>query len=334
MHLKYLCEKTLQKNIQQLEPLAEQRATQNLIGVIQSRNERKLEQFLFTFINQTEHPTVIHALRKLLHLLISDAAMTSFIPVMYHTHLLETCAKCRNGENIHKHQEEMKEYGVELSNLIMEGVSNGCEGKCIDVLEYLVDEIINVHSCDRLSQPATVVENSYNPEMGTAYYFTPHGHQVRKQPSYAIDQAKRNYDDMPTVDDMCIKKFPSVSYGGSGYISLWFCPIHGHCYGFHSISGGEGRKDPFSSIYKYLPKAPSDIFYDFACQLSEYCLNREPQYFIKTRFWHDLFHGITHKCGKCFKSSRICGMVGLNSDISEEFNSYLQCVKYTGSHLS
>ena len=110
--------------------------------------------------------------------------------------------------------------------------------------------------------------------------------------------------------------------------------MHGHCYGFHLISGGEGRKDPFSSICKYLPNAPSDIFYDFACQLNEYRLNREPQYFKCTRFWHDLFHGISHKCGKCFKSSRVTGMSGINSEICEQFNAYLQCIKYTGPHLS
>ena len=146
--------------------------------------------------------------------------------------------------------------------------------------------------------------------------------------------ATRNYDDLPGVDEACRKKYPNVSYGGYGYIFLWFCPIHGQCYGSHLIDGGEGRKDPFSSLLKYLPTAPQDIFYDFACQYSEYCLNREPQYFLNTRFWHDLFHSITHKCGKCFKSSRICGLVGINSEICEQFNSYMQCIKYTGTHLS
>ena len=107
-----------------------------------------------------------------------------------------------------------------------------------------------------------------------------------------------------------------------------------HCYGFHLIPGGEGRKDPFSSLLRYLPTALTDIFYDFVCQLSEYCLDREPQYFLHTKFWHDLFHGINHKCGKCFKSSRICGMVGINSEICEQLNSFLQSMKYTGSHLS
>ena len=139
---------------------------------------------------------------------------------------------------------------------------------------------------------------------------------------------------MAVVDDICRKKFPEVSYGGFGYIFLWFCAIHGHSYGFHIISGGEGRKDPFSSLFKYLPEAPHEIFYDFACKYTEYCLNRESQYFLPTRFWHDLFHGISHKCGSCFKSSRVCGMLGINSEICEQFNSYLQCVKFTGSHLS
>ena len=90
---------------------------------------------------------------------------------------------------------------------------------------------------------------------------------------------KKNYDDVPCVDDVCRKNFPIVSYSGFGYVFLWFCPMHGHCYGFHLISGGEGRKDPFSSLFKYLPTGLADIFYDFVCQLSEYCLDREPPIF-------------------------------------------------------
>ena len=225
-------------------------------------------------------------------------------------------------------------YGVELSNVLQSSLKHGFGNQCVGFVEYLVDQAIMIHQGDIPVQEPSEIVGSYNPESGTVYYFTPLGHQVRKQPVYSIDQERKNYHNLPTVDDLCKKQFPNVSYGGFGYIFLWFCPIHGHCYGFHLISGGEGRKDPFSSLFKYMPEAPTDIFYDFACQLSEYCLNREPQYFLHTRFWHDLFHGITHKCGKCFKSSRVCGMVGINSEICEQFNSYLQCIKYTGSHLS
>ncbi len=115
---------------------------------------------------------------------------------------------------------------------------------------------------------------------------------------------------------------------------LMFCPIHGHLYGFHLIYGAEGRKDAFAAIYKYKPTAPKEFFYDFACNLSEYCLNREPRFFCCTRFWMDLFHGVTHKCGKAFKSQRVAALKGVNTEICEQFNSYLQCIKYTGSHLS
>ena len=116
---------------------------------------------------------------------------------------------------------------------------------------------------------------------------------------------------------------------GFGYIFLWFCPVHGHSYGFHCINGGEGRKDVFSSLYKYLEKPPEHIFYDFACQLREYCLNREPELFKNTRFWHDLFHSIGHVCGINFKSGHVRGLEGVNTEICEQWNSFLQCIKYT-----
>ena len=114
----------------------------------------------------------------------------------------------------------------------------------------------------------------------------------------------------------------------------FFCPIHGHCYGFHFDNCREGRKDPFSVMYKYMETPPEKIFYDFACGLHEYCLNREPDFFKNTCFGHDIFHFINHTCGINFKSGRVLGLEGINSEICEQVNSYLQCVKYTSSHLS
>jgi len=35
------------------------------------------------------------------------------------------------------------------------------------------------------------------------------------------------------------------------FVFLWFCPAHGHCYGFHVIVGSDGRKDPANSLYAY-----------------------------------------------------------------------------------
>ena len=124
-----------------------------------------------------------------------------------------------------------------------------------------------------------------------------------------------------------------MSMGGYGYIFLWFCGQHGNCHGFHLISGGEGLKDPFCSLYKYMKDMPKDVFYDFACNLSEYAFNREPDFFFNS-FLACLFHSITHLCGPNFKSGRVLGLDGINTEISEQVNGYLQCAKYTASHLS
>ena len=150
-------------------------------------------------------------------------------------------------------------------------------------------------------------------------------------------QNKRNtinniFDDEPETKP-CNKTFPKVGTGGFSHIFLWFCPIHGHCYGFHLMPGAEGWKDAICSLLKYLPKSPSYLFYDFACSPSEYTLNREPAYFNFVRFWHDIFHGLTHKCGDAFKSERVKGLTP-NTEICEQFNAHLKPIKYIASHLS
>ena len=144
---------------------------------------------------------------------------------------------------------------------------------------------------------------------------------------------KRTYDNNTEVDDKCCKNFPSVSYSGFCYMFLWFCPVHGHCYVFHLISDDEGRKDPFSSLYKYKPIAPDELFYNFACQLSEYCFNSALQYFRCTCFWPDIFM-VFHISVVTALSPQVFGLTGVNSEICKQFNSYLQSIKYTATHLS
>ena len=108
---------------------------------------------------------------------------------------------------------------------------------------------------------------------------------------------------------------------------LWFCPQHGHCLGYHIITGSEGRKDAHASLYTHLHKPPSNIFYDFACSLSEYSKNRESGFFADTRFFHDIFHGYSHKCCHTYKCNRLDGMNAINTSICEQFNSFLQRIK-------
>ena len=105
---------------------------------------------------------------------------------------------------------DMKQYGIELSNVLKVSILHRFGDKCVSFVEYLVHQAIEKHNKDKTLQQLHEIPNSYNPEKGITYYFTPHGNQVRKQPLYCIKQAKKNYDDVPCVDDICKKQFPSV----------------------------------------------------------------------------------------------------------------------------
>ena len=164
------------------------------------------------------------------------------------------------------------------------------------------------------------------------YYFTKHGKQLREIPKYTMGcSSSSNYDDEPArEEDKCYKTFPVTGRKGTTYLFLWFDPQHyGHCYGYHMIPGSEGRKDPACSAYAFLEVAPEEMFFDFSCQLEEYCLNREPGFWKNTRF-----HGFSHKCPVIYKSSRLRILQKVNTEICEQTNSFLQHIRYSARAMS
>jgi len=225
-----------------------------------------------------------------------------------------------------------KHYCVEFADLMqISSKFNNPQNPSADVLLLLknvAQRVKSLHELDVEPEIPIAIPGSYNPaKFGRAYYFTPHGCQVREMRSFPADKKAKhhNYDDEPS--QVCNKFFERVTNKGISYLFLWFCPIHGHCLGYHVIPGSEGRKDPAASLYTHLPDAPSEIFYDYACSLSEYTHNRESGYFKNTRFFHDIFHGFTHKCSKAFHCDRLDGFNGVNSSICEQFNSFIQNIK-------
>ena len=202
-------------------------------------------------------------------------------------------------------------------------------------VQYLVQQITTVHSTNMIPPDPEPIPNSYNPAQGTAYYFTESGNQLRRMPSYDIEgRGRNNYDDRPEVECPCTKNYPSVFIWVVWIFISLVLPSSWACLWLSfDCMREKRRKDPFSSVFKYMEKAPKHIYYDNACQLSEYCLNREPEFFKHTRFWHNMFHSMGYLCGMNCKSGRILGLAGINSEICEQVNSFLQCIKYTGFHL-
>ena len=199
----------------------------------------------------------------------------------------------------------------------------------IDFVLYLCECIQELHLQDMSLPHANPIPESYNPASGIAYYFTPHGNQLRNIPKFSLNRSATKPDD----EDCRKKAVPSTKQDWS-HLFLWFCPIHGHCYGYHIIKGAEGPKDAFASSAKYMEKPPEEIYYDNACHLNDYCFNRAPAYFRDSQFWFDIFHSTNHKCGDNHRCQDITGIFNGDTSICEQFNSHLRNFKYIATHLT
>ncbi|CAC5406280.1 unnamed protein product [Mytilus coruscus] len=308
--------------------------TENLINTVDEKCKDIIRRF---YCN--EYPDVL--MKKLSIIfkgLSSNHSLSAFIPFKYTELFMSILNEIENGDCIRLNL--VSEFSPEIRDVLNAAQSN--RNNLTDVIsffQYLTSRVDEIKQLNKPAAPANPQHGSYNPtKNGVAYYFTPSGEKQRDLSKYTMnDKAhSKNYDDLPArANEQCNKIYPEVSRKGTTYLFLWFDPKHyGHCYGFHIIPGSEGRKDPFSSAYCYLKEAPEEVFYDFSCQFEEYCLNREPGFWENTRFWHDLFHGYSHKCPYCYKSQRLAPLQGLNTEICEQFNSFIQKIKYSARSMT
>ena len=64
------------------------------------------------------------------------------------------------------------------------------------------------------------------------------------------------------------------------------------------------------ALFNRLEVAPEIFFYDFACSLEEYFMNREAGYFKNTTFFYDIFHDYNHTCSEIYNNKNL---IHLNS---------------------
>ena len=343
-HLFYLSKKSLNELSTFLTPEEEERKTNNILMILPDSVKPSFERFLNDMpVKEKE------AYAEVLKMLSTTAPVSSLIPSQY----AETTVRLVNYLTGTEEQQaedfvetamaEMRTFAPELRQLIECSLEYSQNQKLRDdianFLRHLVDISLNlvVHE----SEQADPQHGTYNPaKFGRAYYFSPTGERLRNVRKFSIDAESNknnaNFDDTPADFDKCTKDYISktdLNAKGTSTLFLWFCPNHGHCYGFH-MTCVEGRKDPSASLYTHLETPPADIFYDFACNLQEYCLNRESGYYKSVRFFHDIFHGFGHKCSCAYKSSRLQDFESVNSEICEQFNAFIQCIKPSAQQMN
>ena len=205
---------------------------------------------------------MLKEMAKLLHMLSGDACMSSVFPFEGNPYITSACAAISTNNLQPYIMDKIKEYNKEVVHLLYLSQIHECVDVVTCFILCIISEIDEIHHLNRPAEQAQPIPGSYYPLGGIAYYFSPSGEQLRKMPDFTVNgtSSQPNYDDNPLVDPMCEKKFSGVSYGGYGYMFIWFCPIHGHTYGFHLINKAEGCRDLFCSLYKFLEDMPKHIF--------------------------------------------------------------------------
>ena len=282
-------------------------------------------QALFSrFVNSEYPPSMMKSLCPIFAVLACDSPMTS----LFHFRLLPLLSSVLDDCNAF---EQLRNHMPEVFNVLQTAKGTGHLCDVVNCFHQIVKMIKEVHSRDRVVGHSEIVE-VYNPEVtGKAYYFSSHGGRIRHLPKYILDKPSKIEEESSS----CRKVFTDSSKSGTTFLFLWFDPLHGHCYGFHVINTSEGRKDPFASLYTFMEQCPEAVFYDFSCQLEEYCLNREPMFWRNCHFYHDIFHGFSHKCSFVYNSRRVPALArGINSEICEQFNSYIQKIKFSARSMN
>ena len=111
-------------------------------------------------------------------------------------------------------------------------------------------------------------------------YFNKKSTQIREIRKFDCDNSKRG----DSSHEESTKKYPQFAKSDYTFLFLWFRPLHGHWYEGPLMNGSEGGKDSAYSLYSHLEVATEIIYYEFASNLGEYCMNRKAGYFKNTYF--------------------------------------------------
>lgn len=301
--------------------------------------DEKFLPLLRLFIYQQCGRRLSKKLAVMFKILSTNHSLSSVLPFRYVDDFQSFLVAFRQNGNVDFHYiNKIAQFSPEIRDILMSVRNTPHLSDTVDFFENLVDRVKESFTDCKEPDLPNPKPGCYNPaKFGRGYYFAPHGQQLRDIPKYTMGNSSSiNYDDEPARDtEKCYKKFPEVGRKGTTYLFLWFDPQHyGHCYGYHMIPGHEGRKDPACSAYAYLEQAPEEMFYDFSCQLEEYCLNREPGFWKNTRFFHDTFHGFCHCCAIVYTSGRLAILRKANTEICEQTNAFLQRIKYSARAMS
>ncbi|XP_046842129.1 uncharacterized protein LOC124436230 [Xenia sp. Carnegie-2017] len=185
---------------------------------------------------------------------------------------------------------------------------------CGEMVAKASSPFTDQNGCERL--PHNLPQVQCDGQLG----FFPSLPSLVERGHYVLDTKRAGH-----LDD-CAKGVRSKKKHGSLIpgIFLILCP-HGICYGFQVMPDHESPNVPFTILRTRFSEAPELVIYDNACKLHEYCLNRDPAFFKKSKFIVDKFHWRNHSgCSEGYDINRYPILKTHNSQAAEQCNSVMK----------
>ena len=156
-------------------------------------------------------------------------------------------------------------------------------------------------------------------------------------PNNPMIRGAGTYDADPALETGC-RKDGRTHHSLTPGLFLILC-AHGICLGFQAMKHVESPQTAFDILVRRFKKIPKLIIYDNSCKLHLYCLKREPDRFINTRFMVDRLHytkgHIGCSQGYCMDSySEDLYIANINSQACEQANSSLRNISTQVAYMT
>lgn len=162
----------------------------------------------------------------------------------------------------------------------------------------------------------------------TGFGFFPTMSKQNHRGDYVLDNKSKNIS-----SGSCRKKGPTHPTLIPGLFTV-SC-VHGICYGFQLMEDVESPNIPFTILRTRFHEAPKLIVYDNACNLHNYCLNRDPVFFRDSWFVVDRFHWCNHVgCHVGYNLSIYLQHREVNTQVAEQRNATLKKLKSMLSYMN
>jgi hypothetical protein len=116
---------------------------------------------------------------------------------------------------------------------------------------------------------------------------------------------------------------------------FFFCAKHKICLGFAVLTEPESEKSVFDMLWTRFRIPPDFVIYDNGCNLSEFGLNREPEFMKLLLALVDGLHYKGHtNCSKAFDSRIYDLYKHINTMLAEQKNAKTTVIRHNSSFMS